>query len=246
MRTSLACVLALIPVAGCGSSGTDGGGFGHDGGTSPVTDAGPPVPCGTATTFTGEATYYTFADGSGNCGFPATPGDLMVAAMNAPQYDHSNVCGMCARITGPSGAVTVRIVDQCPECPMGDLDLSPQSFDHLAARALGRVPITWHEVPCDVTGPVDYHFKDGSSQWWTAIQLRNHRHRIAKLEAMTPTGWQSITRLDYNYFVAESGLGPGPYRLRTTDIHGDAITDTGVPSLADADTPSSSQFPACR
>lgn len=239
MRLGALSLSSLLLVA-CGGGGSPAPDLG------PSPDAGPPVACGSAPTFTGEATYYTFADGSGNCGFPATPMDLMVAAMNAPQYAGAVYCGACVHITGPSGEVTVRVVDQCPECPMGNLDLSPEAFDHIAARALGRVPITWHEVPCDVTGPVDYHFKDGSNQWWTAIQLRNHRHRAATLEAMTSTGWQSIPRLDYNYFVAPSGLGAGPLTLRVTDIHGDVITDDGVPQLADADHASASQFPACR
>src|SRR5690348_7238073 len=101
--------MALLFVTACG-----GGSGVPDLGPTP--DAGPPVPCGSATTFTGEATFYTFADGSGNCGFPATPMDLMVAAMNHPQYGNADYCGACVHIAGPSGEVTVRIVDQCPEC----------------------------------------------------------------------------------------------------------------------------------
>ena len=37
----------------------------------------------------------------------------MVAAMDSPQYDNSNVCGMCAKVTGPSGnSIVVRIVGE--------------------------------------------------------------------------------------------------------------------------------------
>jgi expansin (peptidoglycan-binding protein) len=101
-------------------------------------DAGP--------TYTGEATYYA-ADGTGSCGFPASPNDLMVAAMNKAQYAKS-LCGQCVSVVGPKGTVKVRIVDLCPGCAKGDLDLSEQAFAKIAALSAGRVKISWTFVPC--------------------------------------------------------------------------------------------------
>ena len=232
MRNAL---VALVFFAGCGSSPTSG-----DGGP-------PPASCSGSLSASGEATFYDFADGSGACGFPAqTSGELLVAAMNAPMFDGANVCGMCAHVTGPMGEVTVRVVDLCPECPSGNLDLSPAAFMHIAPLEVGRVPITWEEVPCQVSGPLVYHFKDGSNQWWTAIQIRNHRHRIASVEASSGGTWMPIERLDYNYFVAPAGLGPGPYTLRVTDVHGHVVEDEGVPGgLDDADASSAAQLAIC-
>lgn len=204
-----------------------------------------PIECGDAPEQAGDGTYYD-ADGSGNCGFPPSPGDLLVAAMNDPQYEGSAVCGTCAHVVGPSGEVTVRIVDRCPECAAGDLDLSPQAFAMLADPSLGRVPIQWREVPCEVSGPLVYHFKDGSNPWWTAIQIRNHRHRIVRLEALSADGtYTSLSRVDYNYFLADAGLGEGPLTLRVTDVYGSMIEDEGVPLLDDADHPSHAQLPPC-
>src|SRR5215468_659791 len=74
----------------------------------------------------GDGTYYA-ADGTGNCSFDASPNDLMVAAMNDPDYQDAAWCGACLAVTGPKGTVTVRVVDRCPECKHGDLDLSPQA-----------------------------------------------------------------------------------------------------------------------
>lgn len=210
------------------------------GGTSPA-----PASCDDAPEQEGEGTYYD-ADGSGNCGFPASPGDLLVAAMNHPQYEGSAACGACAHVIGPRGEVTVRIVDRCPECASGDLDLSPQAFERIAELSAGRVPIRWREVPCEVSGPLVYHFKDGSNPWWTAVQIRNHRHRVVRLEARGEDGaYRELARVDYNYFLAEAGLGEGPYALRVTDVYGAAVEDEGVPLLDDADHPSSAQLPAC-
>ncbi len=96
--------------------------------------------------YAGQATYYD-ADGTGSCGFKATPNDLDVAAMNGSQYKKS-WCGQCVLVTGPKGTVKVRIVDLCPGCAFGGLDLSQQAFQAIAALSAGRVKITWHVVPC--------------------------------------------------------------------------------------------------
>ena len=192
----------------------------------------------------GEGTYDA-AVGSGNCSFAASPDDLMVAALNAPDYQTAALCGACLEVTGPSGTVTVRVVDKCPECKHGDLDLSPQAFEKLAPLSAGRVPITWRQVACDVSGPIAYHFKDGANAFWTAIQVRNHRYPIAKLEALQGDAYVSIPRLDYNYFVQASGLGPGPYTLRVTDTRGHTVEDTSI-ALGDAVTRTGAQqLPSC-
>jgi len=193
---------------------------------------------------TGEATYYD-ADGSGNCSFDPG-GDLMVAAMNASDYDRAAWCGGCVEVDGPAGTVVVRIVDQCPGCASGDLDLSREAFAGIAAIAQGRVPITWREVPCDVTGPIRYRFKEGSNASWSAIQIRNHRYPIASVEARGADGaWHDIARESYNYFVDPAGLGAGPYTLRVTDDRGHVLDDAGVAFAEATEIPGTAQFPAC-
>ncbi|MFP2931339.1 expansin EXLX1 family cellulose-binding protein [Pyxidicoccus sp. 3LG] len=182
----------------------------------------------------GIATYYD-ATGAGNCSFEPN-GDLMVAAMNEPQYARSAACGQCVDITGPKGSVRVRIVDRCPECDTGHLDLSREAFAKIAEMKDGRVDITWTPVSCDVAGNLEYHFKDGSSQWWTAIQVRNHRLPIQKVEWRRGTGnWQDMPRQDYNYFLAEGGVGEGSFSLRVTASNGQQIEDT-LPRVLDNDT----------
>ena len=153
----LACSSADDPLAAVLDDATiDGGGVGSDGGhgaTSdakvPPTDARADAPAGdaaTGTIYMGQATYYN-ADGTGACGFKATPNDLDVAALNGSQYKKS-WCGQCALVTGPKGMVKVRIVDLCPGCAFGGLDLSQQAFEAIASLSAGRVKITWHFIPC--------------------------------------------------------------------------------------------------
>lgn len=225
----LACV-------GCkkeeGSSGSAGSGVG--------------AVCSEPVSYTGEATYYDFADGSGNCGFPATPEDLMVGAMNHTDYAASAACGTCVRIAGPLGDVDVRIVDRCPECPAGDIDLSPEAFARIADLAQGRVAIEWRYIACPVMGPIVYHFKEGSNPWWTAVQIRNHRYAVASLAYRNGQGdFIDVVRLDYNFFVQETGMGPGPYAFRVTDAHGATLEDSGIAHVESGDVPGAGQFPQC-
>jgi expansin (peptidoglycan-binding protein) len=192
----------------------------------------------------GEGTYYD-ATGAGNCSFDASPNDLMVAAMSSADYNTAAWCGACLEVTGPMGTVTVRVVDQCPECVHGDLDLSREAFAMIAPLSAGRVPITWHEVACNVSGPISYHFKDGANAYWTAIQIRNHRYPIASVAAQDGADWREIPRVDYNYFVESAGLGPGPYALRVTDTRGHALDDSGIALGDNVTRAGAAQFPAC-
>jgi expansin (peptidoglycan-binding protein) len=192
----------------------------------------------------GIATYYS-ATGEGTCSFDPSPEDLMVAAMNGEEWDNAAYCGAYFRVIGPEGEVVVRIVDRCPECGAGHLDLSQQAFSQIADISLGIVPITWQLVSPNIEGSILYHFKEGSNQWWSAVQIRNHRNPIAKLEYRPSSGeWVSVPRTYYNYFVqTDPGMGPGPYSFRVTDYYGNVLTDFGVPFTEGGSVNGSSQFP---
>ncbi|ORY03531.1 barwin-like endoglucanase [Basidiobolus meristosporus CBS 931.73] len=99
--------------------------------------------------FQGDATYYD--PGLGACEATHGPSD-MIAALNAPQYGNaprgSSSCFKCATVTGPKGNVKVQIVDKCPGCKHGDLDLSPAAFNRIADEAAGRVTISWTFTSC--------------------------------------------------------------------------------------------------
>jgi expansin (peptidoglycan-binding protein) len=176
---------------------------------------------------TGIATYYD-ADGSGNCSFPATPADLDVAAFNTEEYAGSATCGACVHVKGARGQVTVRIVDRCPECQKGHLDLSREAFAKIDEPQKGRVPIEYQIVPCSTEGNVSYHVKDGASKWWTALQVRNHKLPIATMEYERGGSFVAMKRESYNYFVEASGVGdqPGGLKVRITSVDGQSLVDT--------------------
>jgi expansin (peptidoglycan-binding protein) len=191
----------------------------------------------------GIATYYS-ATGAGACMFDPSPSDLMVAAMNADEYANAAMCGAYVHVIGPQGAVTARIVDLCPECHAGHLDLSREAFAQIADLPQGRVSITWQVVSPELAGPIAYHFKDGSNQWWTAVQIRNHRNPVSQLEYWTGGQWVSVPRTSYNYFVQTNpGMGPGPSTFRVTDSYGHVLVDSGIPHLENGTVNGAGQFP---
>lgn len=195
---------------------------------------------------TGQATYYWEADGGGNCMFPPTPDDVMVAAVADYNYgDDARLCGAFARVYGPYGSIQVRIVDRCPDadCYPGHLDLHPEAFAKIAPMEYGRVGITWELVSPPIDGNISYHFQSGSNPWWTSVQVRNHRNPLARFEVLRDGSWVSLPRQEWNYFLASSGLGNGPFTFRVTDVFGNQIVTSGVPLLNDQSYPGGAQFP---
>ncbi|MBV9024361.1 MAG: lipoprotein A-like protein [Streptomycetaceae bacterium] len=177
---------------------------------------------------TGIATWYAQANGGGNCLYDPTS-DIAIAAINVTDYNGSAMCGAYLHVKGPQGEITVKVVDNCPApCHPGQLDLSEGAFTRIAGNpVLGQIPISWTLVSPAISGPVSYRYKEGSTRWWCAIQVRNHRNPVAKLEVLTPSGWLQLQRADYNYFVSPSGTGCGS-QIRITDIYGQVLTDSGI------------------
>jgi expansin (peptidoglycan-binding protein) len=192
---------------------------------------------------TGIATYYA-ADGTGACSFDPSPDDLTVAAMNNDEYNNAAYCGAIVQVTGPKGTVTVRIVDLCPECHTGHLDLSREAFATIADLQTGVVSITWRVISPQIAGPIAYHFKEGSNQWWTAVQIRNHRNPITKFEFLNGSQWVTVPRVSYNFFVQTNpGMGVGPYTFRVTDLYSNTLTDSGIPFIEGGTINGAEQFP---
>lgn len=219
-------LVTFLATGACGESGGDtspststkGSGQSNGVGQSSGAPLGEPIE--------GIATFYD-ADGTGNCGFDRSS-DLMVAALNMAQYDGSNACGTCLAVKGPKGSVTVHLVDSCPPCEKNHVDLSAEAFAKIADPDDGRVPITWQKVACGSVGPMAFRFQEGSSIWWTSIQVRNHKLPVAKVEYERDGAFVAMPRADYNYFVAESGVGeqPAGLKLRVTAIDGQSVVET--------------------
>lgn len=199
-----------------------------------------------SSTHYGEGTFYGYG-GGGNCSFPV-PDSMLTAAMNATDYNGSAACGGVIVVTNENTglSVTVRIDDQCPECAAGDVDLDQDAFVQIADISAGRIPISWHYVANDQAGNMKLYFKEGSSQWWTGVQVRDHLYPISRLEyRITGSGnnYVDVSREPYNYFVEYSGFGVGPYDFRITDFWGQSVEVTAVPLVLTTEIDTGVQFP---
>ncbi|CAF1060441.1 unnamed protein product [Didymodactylos carnosus] len=100
----------------------------------------------------GQATYYTVGGGYTACGSRHNDNEA-IAALNSAQFDpqtpggnpnRNTLCNRRVRVNGPKGSVEVSIVDRCPGCGWGSLDLSPSAFQRIAGSLdVGRVNINW-------------------------------------------------------------------------------------------------------
>ena len=181
--------------------------------------------------FEGEGTQYGGVAGSdgGNCGIPVADGDFYHCAMNHVQYDSSAACGACVRILGPKGEITLQVVDRCPECLHGDIDLSTEAFMQLAELKEGRIPIKWRYVPCQQYDDIKIYFEKGTSPYYFKAQFRNFKYAIKMVEYRKNDGsFVPIQREMYNYFVCLSGIDEdksqcGPYTFKLTATSGESL-----------------------
>ncbi|MEU1585460.1 expansin EXLX1 family cellulose-binding protein [Micromonospora sp. NPDC005710] len=187
-------------------------------------------PTGNAT-HSGKATFYDSKGAGGNCSNPAAPANRLYVALGPTEYSAGAACGGFLDVVGPKGSVRVLIMDQCPECAPGHLDLSREAFARIADPVQGLVPVTYRAVVNPpLPGPLTFRIKEGASQWWFAVRIGNHGNPLRSVEVRQGDSrpWQSAARQDYNYWLIASGAGPGPFTLRVTDVYGNRATVSGI------------------
>ena len=178
----------------------------------------------------GEATHYVLQPGNGNCSYPAANTGQLYVALSPGEYGAAAACGSYLQVTGPDGSVTAEVVDQCPECQAGHIDLSEQAFAKIAPLSAGLVPVTYHTiVDPPLPAPLSLRVKEGSSAYWLALLPIGSGNPVTSVRVSSPSkGWESLTRASYNYWLATSGMGPGPFTVQLTDSVGHQVTVTGI------------------
>jgi expansin (peptidoglycan-binding protein) len=179
----------------------------------------------------GTATFYDLGDGTGNCSFPAAPANGLFVALGPSQYAAGAACGTYLDVTGPKGKVRVKVIDSCPECEPGHLDLSRTAFKKIGAEVDGIIPITYETVknPDLGGGALSVRIKEGASQYWFAALIDNHGNQLTSVKVASGGGsFRTTHREDYNYWIIDSGAGPGPYKIKVSDVYGRSATVTGI------------------
>lgn len=205
--------------------------------------------------FTGDGTAYTLGQTSaGNCNMMMTGysgASTNYAAINNEQWNDLANCGRCAQVwcdddkcSDKSTSAVVQILDRCPECKYGDLDLSPSVFKTITGSDPARYSIKWKFVDCPISGNLNYCLKSGSNAYWTAIQPANVLTGVSSLKINGASG----TMLGSAYYYLLDGQSTtqtdlSAVTVTVTDVNGQTIQETV--SLSDGVcTEGSKQFSA--
>lgn len=183
------------------------------------------------TVHTGEGTFYGGGYAGGCAMLDPVSSDYWVVAMNLADYNNAQLAGAYLEVTGELGTINMLVTDLLPEGKKGDLDLYVDAFPLIAPAEKGRVPVSWKIIPLDTAenAPVCYKYKEGTTEYWCGVQVRNHRYPITKLEYLNENGgFTEIERRQYNYFESDS-MGAGPFTFRITDIYGQVVIDENIP-----------------
>ena len=177
----------------------------------------------------GTATHYVLS-GTGNCSYPSPPADGLYVALSPSEYDGAAACGGYVEVSGPDGSVSAEVIHQCPPCAAGHIDLSEAAFSRIAPLSAGLVSVTYRSVADPpLPAPVSLRVKEGSSTYWLVLLAMNTGNPLASVQVETASGsWRDLVRADYDYWLASSGAGPGPFTVRLTDTVGHQITVYGV------------------
>lgn len=179
----------------------------------------------------GEGTFYGGGYVGGCAMLDPVSSDYWIVAMNLTDYNNAQLAGAYLEVTGELGTINMLVTDLLPEGKKGDLDLYVDAFPLIAPAEKGRVPVSWKIIPLDTAdnAPISYKYKEGTTEYWCGVQIRNHRYPITKLEYLDENGeFQEIQRRQYNYFESDK-MGAGPFTFRITDIYGQVITDENIP-----------------
>jgi expansin len=202
--------------------------------------------------FTGDMTAYTLSSPmAGNCNYMTAGAGASVnyAALNAPQFDSTKSCGRCALIScadtrckDKTKTQLVYLLDQCPECKSGDLDVAPSVFKTLTGSDPARYKIKWKFVNCPVKGSLQYCLKVGSNPYWIAVQPANS---AVGIKSMTINGKPTTMVPSAYYYLLQS---PTPVNLSSiqisvTSIGGQTVNET-VSLTTNKCTPGTKQFTA--
>ncbi|KAJ0388469.1 hypothetical protein COL922a_000273 [Colletotrichum nupharicola] len=194
----------------------------------------------------GESTFYGGNTSGGMCSFSTytIPSGLYGTAFSGSAWDSAAKCGACVKVTGPNGVITAMIVDQCPECSAGQLDLFQDAFAKIGDISAGKIATSYEFVECGITSAIKLHNKSGTSSHWFSMQVLNHNEPVAKLEVSTDGGstWQATTRQQYNFFENSSGFGTETVDVKVTSESGSSVTVKDVSVAADSETTASGNF----
>jgi expansin (peptidoglycan-binding protein) len=179
----------------------------------------------------GQAYYYNPGGGVGSCSFGPLPADGLYVSLAAAQYAGGASCGSYLDVSGPDGHVQAEVVDLCPGCTDGGLDLSEAAFSRVAAVASGSAEVSYRLVrDPQPAAPLELRIASSASADWLALQVIDNGNPLSSV-AIAPAGTYNgrpLALTSDDYWAAPAGAGPGPFKVRITDVFGNRVVARGI------------------
>ncbi|MFG2005279.1 expansin EXLX1 family cellulose-binding protein [Spirillospora sp. NPDC048911] len=155
------------------------------------------------------------------CSMGPLPAGGLYVSLSAADYGRASLCGSYLEITGPEGTVRAQVVDRCPTCVPGRLDLSERAFARIGDRSEGVIPVRYRLVRDPRPAPrLAVRVKPDSTRDWLALLVLGHGNPIRRVELRAAgRPWRPLRRgLDNHWVISKPG--ESPYRVRVTDRFG--------------------------
>ncbi|KAJ8578728.1 hypothetical protein ON010_g480 [Phytophthora cinnamomi] len=182
--------------------------------------------------FEGDGTSYTIGQvSSGNCNFmsaiPSASNNYV--ALNNAQWDNLGNCGRCIEVscidekcTVKNKTAVVQVLDRCPKCAHGALDLSPTVYKEITGLDPDRLTVRWRFVDCPDPGTLQVCLMGGSDTDWVAVQPTNS---VVGVKSVTVNGGAtSMLGGAYYYVSTTSNTDLSAVKVAVTSINGEVIS----------------------
>ncbi|WP_433040114.1 expansin EXLX1 family cellulose-binding protein [Dactylosporangium sp. CS-033363] len=173
----------------------------------------------------GSASYYT-AGRNGMCNL-GTPAEGAYAAVGKAEYAGGKGCGTLLDVTGPNGTTRVQVVDLCPSCPAGKIDLGKGAFQRIGSLSAGIISVTYATVRDPEVGPLRVKVKGGKGYSSLSVVVDHHGNPLSTVELSQGDGFVALRHGEDNTWTGPSGLN-GTIALRISDVYGHQALVSGL------------------
>jgi len=185
------------------------------------------------------------------CGTPIAELPALFVAVDPRTFDGSSACGGCVRIETAATALELPVVDlgaSLAPVTQPTLLVSQPALSMLLPNGdiFASTGASWRFVSCSQAPPaMTFTLQLGSNPSYSAVLIQNHRNRLSRVEYKRGDVYVPLVRTTYNYWVSSSGMGPGPFTLRITDVLTQSVEQAGVPLAPGVPFVGNVQFPPC-
>jgi expansin len=214
-------------VPGSGSQASGPGATRGGGGPPARRAAGGPGSGGYPAGTPAMAVFYDPGKAVGSCSLGPFPAGGRYVSLPPERFGRSAACGSYLTVQGPRGQVRAEVVDLCPGCAAGMINLSRAAFTRIADPGPGSAWVRfWPVDDPPLPGPLILRMGQTGTGLLT-LQVRRHGNALASVAVATPgmrvPAWQPF-RLNANgIWVAGAQLRPGPVNIRIADTRGHQV-----------------------